>query len=184
MRRAIVVAAGTVIGLIALLDYKSSGAIGASKVIVGGGQPVSVGSATTATTVPSPTSSTRSSTSSAPGSSPRRSGGHATTTTSPTTSPPTTARGPASFTGADVEYVYGNIDVRITVADDRITAISTPVQTANDPRSAQINSQAIPILTKEALAAQGMHFDVVSGATFTSDAFAKSLESALGQAGQ
>jgi uncharacterized protein with FMN-binding domain len=29
-----------------------------------------------------------------------------------------------------------------------------------------------------------MHFDVVSGATFTSDAFAKSLESALGQAGQ
>jgi uncharacterized protein with FMN-binding domain len=179
MRRAIVVAAGTVVGLIALLDYKSSGAIGTSKVAVGGGVPVSAASTAPTPTAPSPTALPP--TTSAPGSSPGRSAGRTTTTAPSTTTAP---KGPTSFTGAEVEYQYGNIDVRITIADDRITAISTPEQTANDPRSAQINEQAIPILTKEAIAAQGLHFDVVSGATFTSDAFAKSLESALSQAGR
>jgi uncharacterized protein with FMN-binding domain len=174
MRRAILVAAGTVAGLVALLDYKSSGALRPGHVAAGGGVPVSAGPP--ATTAPSASSSPASSSSSAstPASSP-------TTSASGRTTSPSTTAGPATYTGADVEYVYGNIQVRITVADDRITAISTPEQSASDPHSAAINAQAIPILTQEAIAAQGVHFDVVSGATFTSNAFAQSLESALGK---
>jgi uncharacterized protein with FMN-binding domain len=47
-----------------------------------------------------------------------------------------------------------------------------------------INSEAVPVLVQEALAAQGVNFDVVSGATYTSDAFAQSLQSALTAAGR
>jgi uncharacterized protein with FMN-binding domain len=83
-----------------------------------------------------------------------------------------------------VNYAYGDIEVRVTVTDGRITAISIPSESAADPRSESINSQAIPILTREALAAQSLHFDVVSGATFTSDAFAQSFGSALTKAGK
>jgi uncharacterized protein with FMN-binding domain len=173
MRRAILVAAGTVAGLVALLDYKSSGALRPGHIAAGGGVPVSAGAPATTAPSASPSSASPSSTS-APASSPT------TSATGRTTSPSTPA-GPVTYTGADVEYVYGNIQVRITVAGDRITAISTPEQSATDPHSAAINSQAIPILTKEAVAAQGVHFDVVSGATFTSNAFAQSLESALGK---
>ncbi len=45
-----------------------------------------------------------------------------------------------------------------------------------------VNSAAVPVLMREAVAAQGVNFDVVSGATFTSDAFAQSLQSALAKA--
>jgi uncharacterized protein with FMN-binding domain len=53
-----------------------------------------------------------------------------------------------------------------------------------DGRSQMINSYAVPILEQEAVAAQGVNINVVSGATFTSDAFAQSLQSALSKAGK
>jgi uncharacterized protein with FMN-binding domain len=74
--------------------------------------------------------------------------------------------------------------VQITVAGGRITHISIPQESSTDPRSQSINSQAVPILTGEALSAQGLNFDVVSGATFTSYAFAQSFQTALTQAGK
>jgi uncharacterized protein with FMN-binding domain len=170
MRRAILVTAGTVAGLVALLDYKSGGTLKSSHVAVGGGVPVSTGSTTGAPSTTAP-ATTAPPTSSPAGSSPASS----------TTAPPATTApaGPASYTGADVTYVYGTVQVRITVAGKRITAISIPQESANDPHSADINGQAIPILTQEALAAQGVRIDVVSGATYTSDAFAQALQSAI-----
>jgi uncharacterized protein with FMN-binding domain len=147
MRRAILATAATGIGLVALLGYKSGGAVSRSTVTVGGSSPVATPAAPT---------------------------------TAPATTGPSSA-GPTSYTGTDVQYNYGDLEVRITVAGGRITAITVPEDSARDPRSESINSQAIPILTQEALAAQGLHFDVVSGATFTSDAFAQSLQSALTQ---
>jgi uncharacterized protein with FMN-binding domain len=165
MRRAIIATAGTVIGLVALLDYKSGGAVKRSSVAVGGGA-VS-GTTTSPSTTPSGGGGT--------------SGGGASGDTSvPTT---TSKRSSGQFTGQDVQYRYGDIEVQITVSGGKITDISIPQESATDPRSQSINSQAIPILTQEALSAQSMNFDVVSGATFTSDAFAESFQSALSQAG-
>ncbi|MGI8749322.1 MAG: FMN-binding protein [Thermoleophilaceae bacterium] len=42
-----------------------------------------------------------------------------------------------------------------------------------------INSQAAPQLRGEALRAQSAQMDVVSGATYTSEAYARSLQAAL-----
>lgn len=139
MHRALIATAGTVVGLIALLGYKSSGSLRGSQVAV------------------SP----------------------------PTTaSPSTSALSPRSFTGQDVQYRYGDIQIQVTMVGNRITQISFPRESATDSRSRLINSQAVPVLSREALAAQSLSFDVVSGATFTSDAFAQALQSAVGQAGR
>ena len=153
MRRAIVATAGSVVGLVALLSYKSSGAGTPTRVALPPAGP-------TATTTP---------TSTAP---PPAVG----------TPPSTAAGGTRTVTGSDVSYRYGNIEIRVTFTGTQIAGITVPIESATDSRSELINSQAIPILTKEALAAQSLNFDVVSGATFTSDAFAQALQSALNKA--
>lgn len=72
----------------------------------------------------------------------------------------------------------------MTISGTKIANVSIPQESGTDPRSDFINSQAVPILTQEALAANGTNIDVVSGATFTSDAFAQALSSALSKAGK
>ncbi len=80
--------------------------------------------------------------------------------------------------------MYGDIVVNATLRGGRILNVSVPQNDAVDGRSQMINSYAVPILEQEAVAAQGVNINVVSGATFTSDAFAQSLQSALSQAGK
>jgi uncharacterized protein with FMN-binding domain len=86
--------------------------------------------------------------------------------------------------GTFVSYRYGTIQVAITVANGKITAITIPQESATDPRSQSINSQAVPILTQEVLSAQSLNVDIVSGATFTSYAFGQSIQAAMTKAGK
>jgi uncharacterized protein with FMN-binding domain len=88
------------------------------------------------------------------------------------------------FTGTDVVYKYGDIQLQATITGGKIAVISVSRESDRDAHSQSINSQAIPILTREALAAQGISFNVVSGATYTSDAFAQALQSALAKGGK
>jgi uncharacterized protein with FMN-binding domain len=172
VRRAVIATAGTVVALVALLDYKSSTGLHTSNLAVG----ASAGATSPVTTEPAttPTSTEAGKAASSPGP-------DTPATTAPTTPTTASAAGSGSWTGTDVSYRYGTIAVRITVQDGRITAVTVPQETAQGPRSESINSQAVPILTAEALKAQGMNFDVVSGATYTSDAFAQSFSSALAE---
>ena len=173
MRRAVVATAGTVVGLVALLSYKSSGPHTLQKVQVSGNQSAPVSGA-----VP-PVTSTPSTGVAA--------GGSATTTD--TTRPqlpahlqPTTSN--QTYTGQDIQYLYGDIVVTATLQGSKVVNVGVPQNNAVDGRSQMINSYAVPILEQEAVAAQGVNINVVSGATFTSDAFAQSLQSALSKAGK
>ena len=88
-----------------------------------------------------------------------------------------------TFTGAAVSTRFGNVQVQISVSAGRITA-ATAVQAPNrDRRDQQINGYAVPILDKAAVAAQSADIDMVSGATITSAAYIRSLQSAIDQAG-
>ena len=176
MRRAVIATAGTVAGLVVLLGYKSSGSVKLEQV---GITPVTVnpGTTTPATTTPATTTpATTTPATTAPAAT-----GPA--TTAPATTAPATSAA-RSYTGPDVQYRYGDVQVEVTVQDGKVTKIAIPQEGATDPHSAMINSYAIPVLVKEALAAQGLNFDVVSGATFTSDAFAQAYQSALSKAGK
>ena len=185
MRRAIVATVGTVVGLVALLGYKSSTTIKSSNVAISlppsGSSATTGGSTTTTTTTPG--SSSSSSTSSPSSSSGSTSGSSSTSSSAAAVGPSTTTTtgGAHNYTGQLVNYAYGNIQLAITVQNGKLTAINIPQEGATDSRSQSINSQAVPILTQEALKAQSLQFDVVSGATFTSDAFAQALQSAEAQ---
>ena len=96
------------------------------------------------------------------------------------------------FTGATIDTGrYGLLRVTIVVRKTttivgsrktvkrKITSISVPEYPNDTDRSAFISQNAIPVLMQEALRAQSARIDVVSGATYTSDAFAQSLQAAI-----
>ena len=101
------------------------------------------------------------------------------TSSTATTSSSTSAAGPVVVAGDSINTRYGPVQVQVTITNGKITDVTTPVYPQEDRRDQEINSQAIPVLQQEVLAAQGYQIDAVSGATFTSDGFIGSLQSAL-----
>ena len=87
-----------------------------------------------------------------------------------------------TFTGAAANTRYGAVAVRITVSGGMITKVDVPQYPSGNGRDRQINQQAIPILTSETISAQNSRIDMVSGATYTSDGYLQSLQSAIDQA--
>jgi uncharacterized protein with FMN-binding domain len=86
-------------------------------------------------------------------------------------------------TGPEEQFGYGQLDVQVTVRGGRITAITVPSLQTAEPTSEQISQQAIPMLTSEVISAQGLSINAVSGATYTSEAYARSLQAALDKLG-
>lgn len=85
------------------------------------------------------------------------------------------------FTGPAVEMEYGPVQVALDVQGGKIIDVKAVQYPVDRPRSQFINSQAVPLLRSEALQAQSANINVISGATFTSEAFANSLQAAIGQ---
>ena len=84
-----------------------------------------------------------------------------------------------SVTGAMEQFGYGDLAVRVTVSRNRITNVTVPALQTTEPFSHQLSEQAIPLLKSQVLAADGASINGVSGATFTSEAYATSLQAAL-----
>ncbi len=164
MKRVILTITGTVLGLVALLSFKSHGS------------PVAGTSGLPSATLPAATS------------------GPAAAATTPSASASATAAPPdpsaassaataKSYVGQAITTRYGIVQVKVTVEGSKITNVSFVQLTAFDDRSARINSQAAPILLQETLSAQSANIDSVSGASYTSQGYDESLQSALDQAG-
>ncbi|MFJ4680969.1 MULTISPECIES: FMN-binding protein [unclassified Kitasatospora] len=86
-----------------------------------------------------------------------------------------------TVTGSAVDTRYGPVQVKVTVAAGKISRIDVVQYPTRDRRDQEINEYAIPVLNQEAIAAQSADIDVVSGATYTSDGYTRSLQSALDQ---
>jgi hypothetical protein len=93
--------------------------------------------------------------------------------------PATAAGGPHSAAGAIEQFGYGELAVRVTATGDRITNVTVPALQTAEPFSRQLSEQAIPLLRSQVLAADGANINGVSGATFTSEAYATSVQAAL-----
>lgn len=86
-----------------------------------------------------------------------------------------------TVTGSVVQTPFGAVQVRVTSHGRHITNV-TAVLLPSDTRYSQLLSQtAGPQLRREALTVQSAHIDAVSGATYTSNGYAQSLQSALDQ---
>jgi FMN-binding domain len=84
-----------------------------------------------------------------------------------------------SATGTVEQYGYGELSVAVTVRGSQITDVSVPLLRTAEPYSQQLAQQVIPMLRSEVLAVHGARINSVSGATYTSMAYAQSIQSAL-----
>ncbi|QTD97421.1 FMN-binding protein [Streptomyces cyanogenus] len=98
-------------------------------------------------------------------------------------SAPNRAAGTRTATGDSVRTRWGPVQVRVTVEGGELTDVTAVACPQDDPRDQEIDGYALPRLRREAPAAQSARIDSVSGATYTSDGYRQSLQSALDSAG-
>ena len=87
-----------------------------------------------------------------------------------------------TFTGGAADTRYGPVQVQITVSSGQITDVQVLDYPDSDRRDQEINQRALPILVSETTQAQSSQIDMVSGATYTSQGYQASLQSAIDQA--
>ncbi|OLT35993.1 FMN-binding protein [Rhodococcus sp. CUA-806] len=87
-----------------------------------------------------------------------------------------------TFTGTAASTRFGPVQVQITVTSGKITDATAVDYPTNNARDRQINSRAVPTLEAETIAAQSAEIHMVSGATYTSEGYVQSLQSAIDQA--
>jgi uncharacterized protein with FMN-binding domain len=164
VRRAIAATLGTVAGLVALLNYKTTavpqriGALGSGA----GATPTSAGNGLD------------------DGGNGRGQGTTGTTTT--TNGSPTTQANDRVVKGQEVDNRFGPVQVAVTLRGNQIVDVNALQLPFDRARSQFISEQAGPMLRQETLAAQSAQIDVIGGATYTSDGYAQSLQSALDSA--
>jgi uncharacterized protein with FMN-binding domain len=163
MKRVLLSIGASVLGLVALLSFKTHG------------HPVAAGAALPSAALPAGTAS----------SAPAQPGHSTSAPPNPSPGSPAAGRAAASqvIAGDAIQTQYGVVQVQVSVAGKKITNVAFLQLTAYDGRSQQINNDAAPILLQETLSAQNAHIDTVSGASYTSDGYVRSLQSALDKAG-
>jgi len=87
-----------------------------------------------------------------------------------------------TYTGSAANTRFGPVQVQITVSGGAITDVQVPEYPSTNPRDRQINERALPTLVSETTEAQSADIDMVSGATYTSQGYLTSLQSAIDQA--
>ena len=182
MRRLLLALAGTAAGLAAVLSFKTQGSAATSGMAapVTGTQGSASAAASTGSTTPKSSGGTAAAQQGAAatqqGGTAAQQGGTAAQQGG------TAAAGAKVLTGAVDNTSYGPMQVQVTMAGSKITGVKVLQQTNTGSLSQQIDANAIPQLTKETLAAQSARIDAVSGASYTSAGYIKSLQSALDQA--
>jgi uncharacterized protein with FMN-binding domain len=158
VRRALIATGITIAGLAAIAGYRVS--------------PHSLGAVAAVPPTPSPS----------PSSTPSPDAPAATPSASPSPSPSPVAAVGGSFTGSDFPNRFGDVVVRVVVTNGHITDVQSVQLPSDRARSAYISQVAGPMLRSEVLQAQSANIDIISGATYTSQSYAQSVESALQQA--
>ena len=133
---------------------------------------------TSSTTTPTGTSDPGST--AAPGST--GSSPSSTPTASPATTGGSTSTASGTYSGPVASNQYGDVQVQVTITNGKITDIQA-LSLPTGGHSGRISDYAAPILRSQALAAQSASIDGVSGATYTSNGYAQSLQGALDAAG-
>ena len=161
--RAAVTLAATAIGTVLLFSFRTPPA------------------APIATLAPSSTSSSSSTPSptATPSAAPPSGGASPTPTATPTPTPAASGLKSGSFTGQTYANPYGNVQVQVVISGGKITDVKTIQYPNGHQQSVFINSQALPLLEQEVLQAQSARINIIGGATFTSQGYAQSVQSAL-----
>jgi uncharacterized protein with FMN-binding domain len=167
MKRAFAAIVATVAGLVLLLGFKTHSARQSAQPPIGA----------TASSPPSPQTS-------APASAPPSSA-------PPSSGPPakkaSASAAPAqpqtrTVTGSSIRTRYGDVEVQVIFAGTQITDVVPVRLPDSNGLDQEIDQQVVPILIQETLTAQSANIQAVSGATYTSDGYIRSLQSVLDKA--
>ncbi|HEY4151928.1 MAG TPA: FMN-binding protein [Pseudolysinimonas sp.] len=88
-----------------------------------------------------------------------------------------------TFTGTTIDTRFGAMQVQVVISGGKITDVKVLQATNREGRSVEISNRADPLLRSEVLQAQSANVSTIGGATYTSDGYLQSLQSALDQAG-
>jgi uncharacterized protein with FMN-binding domain len=195
MKRALLIAGGTVGGLGAVLaitppQLGSTSAINIAGAPITGADTTASASASSsssatssakATTAAKPVATKNAGATKTPASGNSAANNSATPTAAATTAPATPAAINGTFTGPSVNVNYGNVQVKITVVNGRITdAVAVKAPTGKNDRW---TNMAVPILKAQTLKAQSANIQGASGASYTSYGWFTSLQGAIALAG-
>ena len=173
MKRAILIAGGTIGGLGAVLAITPPQLTSTQSLNLASGSaigtPVSNTPAAQSTQTPTPSVKATPTQSATP------------TKTATPTQAPTVQKVTGVFVGPSVYVQYGNVQVEITLKDGKITDARAVV--APSGRNDRYTNMAVPILRSQTLAAQSDRINGASGASYTSYGWYKSLQGALAKAG-
>jgi uncharacterized protein with FMN-binding domain len=158
MRRSAAALGLTVIGLWLILTFKSSPVSRASSRAT----PAAIAPADSTTTTPDP--------------------GAAGAGPAPTTTAPGAGTGPRTVTGNTFSNRYGDVQVAVVLNGNQIVDVKALKMPFDRSRSQDISTQAAPLLHDEVIQAQSAQIDTIGGATYTSQSYAQSLQSALDKA--
>ena len=193
MKRALLIAGGTVGGLGAVLAITPPQLSTTSSINIAGGS--AIGATGTGTSASASSSSSTSSTSGATtkpvatkkaAATPTKATATQSATATPsaaatTTAPAATGIKDGTFTGPSVNVNYGNVQVKITVVNGRITdAVAVKAPSGKNDR---YTNMSVPVLKQQTLKAQSANIQGVSGASYTSYGWFTSLQGALADAG-
>jgi len=192
MKRALLIAGGTVGGLGVVLAITPPQLSTSSSINIAVGSDIGTGGTSSSASASSSTSSSSTGTKSAKPvatkkatTAPTTSGATQSATAAPattqTTAPVTTGVKDGTYTGPSVNVNYGNVQVMITVSNGRITdAVAVKAPKGKNDR---YTNMAVPILKAQTLQAQSANIQGASGASYTSYGWFKSLQGALADAG-
>lgn len=102
--------------------------------------------------------------------------------TTPSSTPSTAPVGRRTVDGDVVSTPYGPVEVAVVIERGRIADVRTLRTPSAADRSVRLAELATPILRQEVLTAQSARIDTVSGATYTSEGYAQSVQYALDHA--
>ena len=162
MRRVVLALGGTVAGLVMLLSFRSHMASTASAGVAAGsgGTGTSPGSGSAA-----------------------GSGSSAASGAAAASAPVSAGSGTGTaVTGDAIATPYGPTQVQVTLNAGKIVKVTVLQHTDDGTNSEMIDGHALPLLDNETLTAQSAKIDAVSGASYTSAGYIKSLQSALDKA--
>ncbi len=162
MRRVILAVTGTIAGLVALLSFKSHVPSSPVAATAGG----SGGSASSAASSPS-SPAKGGQTEVVPGAFPQGSIAK------------NLPAGERAVDGQVANTAYGPVQIQLIERNGKIVKVAVLVQPTNTLHDVQIGEFAFPKLISETLTAQNAKIDAVSGASYTSAGYVRSLQSAL-----
>lgn len=194
MKRALLIAGGTVGGLGAVLAITPPQLSTTSSINIAGGTAIGTTGTSSSASASSSTSSSAPAKSAKPVATKKATAGATTqptasqsatatasAATTQTTAPVTTTVKDGTFTGPTINVNYGNVQVKITVSNGKITdAVAVKAPKGKNDR---YTNMAVPILKAQTLQAQSANIQGASGASYTSYGWFKSLQGALADAG-